>query len=124
VLVVANPANTTALILKESAPFISEKNIRCLTRLDHNQALGHIAERLNLHVSDVKNAFIWGNHSSSQYPDANHATVNTTEGGPVRELVANDEWHAFKYVSIYVCIDRHKRKYKQREGCIYAYMYI
>ncbi|KAL8121897.1 malate dehydrogenase, cytoplasmic [Apium graveolens] len=89
VLVVANPANTNALILKEFAPSIPEKNITCLTRLDHNRALGQISERLNVQVSDVKNAIIWGNHSSTQYPDVNHATVG---GKPVRELVADDEW--------------------------------
>ncbi|XP_042514150.1 malate dehydrogenase [Macadamia integrifolia] len=93
VLVVANPANTNALILKEFAPSIPEKNITCLTRLDHNRALGQISERLKVQVSDVKNAIIWGNHSSSQYPDVNHATVKTPAGErPVRELVANDEW--------------------------------
>nr|GMD81621.1 malate dehydrogenase [Ipomoea batatas] len=93
VLVVANPANTNALILKEFAPSIPDKNISCLTRLDHNRALGQISERLNVQVSDVKNVIIWGNHSSSQYPDVNHATVKTPAGEkPVRELVANDEW--------------------------------
>ncbi|KAI8566439.1 hypothetical protein RHMOL_Rhmol02G0040500 [Rhododendron molle] len=66
VLVVANPANTNALILKEFAPSIPEKNISCLTRLDHNRALGQVSERLNVPVSDVKNVIIWGNHSSTQ----------------------------------------------------------
>ncbi|KAI8004047.1 Malate dehydrogenase, cytoplasmic [Camellia lanceoleosa] len=56
VLVVANPANTNALILKEFAPSISEKNITCLTRLDHNRALGQISKRIHVHVGDVKNA--------------------------------------------------------------------
>ncbi|KAL2477896.1 malate dehydrogenase [Forsythia ovata] len=93
VLVVANPANTNALILKEFAPSIPEKNITCLTRLDHNRALGQISERLNVHVSDVKNVIIWGNHSSTQYPDVNHATVNTGNAlKPVRELVGDDHW--------------------------------
>eukprot|EP01018_Ginkgo_biloba_P015462 Gb_05593 [translate_table: standard] len=93
VLVVANPANTNALILKEFAPSIPEKNVTCLTRLDHNRALGQISERLEVPVSDVKNAIIWGNHSSTQYPDVNHAVVVTKEGEkPVRELVADDAW--------------------------------
>ncbi|GAY52551.1 hypothetical protein CUMW_142720 [Citrus unshiu] len=93
VLVVANPANTNALILKEFAPSIPAKNITCLTRLDHNRALGQISEKLNVQVSDVKNVIIWGNHSSSQYPDVNHATVNTAAGEkPVRELVKDDAW--------------------------------
>jgi malate dehydrogenase len=93
VLVVANPANTNALILKEYAPSIPEKNISALTRLDHNRALGQISERLNVEVSDVKNVIIWGNHSSTQYPDVNHATVKISSAEkPVRELVADDAW--------------------------------
>lgn len=96
VLVVANPANTNALILKEFAPSIPEKNISCLTRLDHNRALGQISERLNIQVSDVKNVIIWGNHSSTQYPDVNHATVGEK---PVRELIADDAWYVMKTVN-------------------------
>ncbi|XXG75841.1 hypothetical protein AAC387_Pa08g0326 [Persea americana] len=93
VLVVANPANTNALVLKEFAPSIPEKNITCLTRLDHNRALGQISERLNVEVSNVKNVIIWGNHSSTQYPDVNHATVTISTGEKsVRELVADDQW--------------------------------
>ncbi|EEC67171.1 hypothetical protein OsI_34036 [Oryza sativa Indica Group] len=100
VLVVANPANTNALILKEFAPSIPEKNITCLTRLDHNRALGQISEKLNVQVTDVKNAIIWGNHSSTQYPDVNHATVKTPSGEkPVRELVADDEWLNTEFIS-------------------------
>eukprot|EP00268_Persea_americana_P024807 TRINITY_DN241_c0_g1_i5.p1 TRINITY_DN241_c0_g1~~TRINITY_DN241_c0_g1_i5.p1 ORF type:complete len:333 (-),score=84.79 TRINITY_DN241_c0_g1_i5:1035-2033(-) len=100
VLVVANPANTNALILKEFAPSIPEKNITCLTRLDHNRALGQISERLNVQVSDVKNVIIWGNHSSTQYPDVNHATV-TIQGGekPVKGLVADDEWLKGEFIT-------------------------
>ncbi|PWA36871.1 malate dehydrogenase, cytoplasmic [Artemisia annua] len=93
VLVVANPANTNALILKEFAPSIPEENITSLTRLDHNRALGQIADNLNVHVGDVKNVIIWGNHSSSQYPDANHATVDVGVGHKsVREILADDNW--------------------------------
>ncbi|KAK6929777.1 Lactate/malate dehydrogenase, C-terminal [Dillenia turbinata] len=100
VLVVANPANTNALILKEFAPSISEKNITCLTRLDHNRALGQISERLNVPVSDVKNVIIWGNHSSTQYPDVNHATVKTLAGDkPVRELVNDDAWLDAEFIT-------------------------
>jgi malate dehydrogenase len=93
ILVVANPANTNALIFKEFAPSIPVKNITCLTRLDHNRALSHISERLNVDVRDVKNVIIWGNHSSTQYPDANYATATTDSGEKsVRELVADDPW--------------------------------
>ncbi|KAL5571632.1 hypothetical protein UlMin_021229 [Ulmus minor] len=100
VLVVANPANTNAWILKEFAPSIPEKNITCLTRLDHNRALGQISERLNVQVSDVKNVIIWGNHSSTQYPDINHATVTVnTREKPVRELVKDDHWLNTEFIT-------------------------
>ncbi|EXB37586.1 Malate dehydrogenase [Morus notabilis] len=100
VLVVANPANTNALILKEFAPSIPEKNITCLTRLDHNRALGQISERLDVHVGNVKNVIIWGNHSSTQYPDVNHATVATCDGEKsVRELVADDHWLKTEFIT-------------------------
>jgi malate dehydrogenase len=97
VLVVANPANTNALILKEFAPSIPEKNISCLTRLDHNRALGQIAERLDVPVSTVKNVIIWGNHSSSQYPDVNHAVVGDK---PVREAVADDAYLDGEFIKV------------------------
>lgn len=100
VLVVANPANTNALILKEFAPSIPEDNITCLTRLDHNRAIGQISERLKVHVNDVKNVIIWGNHSSTQYPDVNHATVSTDKGTKsVRELVNNDHWLNTEFIT-------------------------
>ncbi|KAL8028328.1 hypothetical protein ABFS82_14G149300 [Erythranthe guttata] len=100
VLVVANPANTNALILKEFAPSIPDKNITCLTRLDHNRALGQISEKLNVHVGDVKNVIIWGNHSSTQYPDANHATVNTVNGDKlVPDLVGDDKWLKTEFIA-------------------------
>jgi malate dehydrogenase len=97
VLVVANPANTNALILKEFAPSIPEKNISCLTRLDHNRALGQIAERLDVPVSTVKNVIIWGNHSSSQYPDVNHAVVGDK---PVRKAVADDAYLDGEFIQV------------------------
>ncbi|TVU01406.1 hypothetical protein EJB05_53119 [Eragrostis curvula] len=101
VLVVANPANTNALVLKEFAPAIPAKNITCLTRLDHNRALGQISEKLGVHVGDVKNAVVWGNHSSTQFPDASHATVRNEQGEkPVRELVSDKTWLREEFVSV------------------------
>ncbi|MCO5560430.1 hypothetical protein L7F22_014045 [Adiantum nelumboides] len=100
VLVVANPANTNALILKEFAPSIPERNITCLTRLDHNRALGQIAERLGVQVSNVKNVIIWGNHSSTQYPDVSHAVATTEHREePVKKLVGDDAWLRGEFIS-------------------------
>ena len=53
-----------------------------------------MVERIKVYVTDVKNVIIWGNHSSTQYPDANHATITTTNGERlVKELVTNDHWY-------------------------------
>ena len=94
VLVFAKPSNTNALILKEFAPSIPEKNITCLTRLDYNRTLNQIAKRLKVHASDVKNIIIWGNHSSTHYPDVNHATFTTKNGERlVREHVTDNHWY-------------------------------
>ncbi|GBG69059.1 hypothetical protein CBR_g3757 [Chara braunii] len=94
VVVVANPANTNALILKEHAPKIPSKNITCLTRLDHNRAVAQIAHRAGLPVPNVRNVIIWGNHSSTQYPDVNHGIVKTLDGSkkPIREVIKDDAW--------------------------------
>ncbi|CAO2834809.1 unnamed protein product [Amaranthus hypochondriacus] len=94
VVVVANPANTNALILKEFAPSIKEKNITSLTMVDHNRALYQICEKLNVNNIDVKNVIIWGNHSSTMYPDLNYATVSSPNYGYnfVHKLVADQHW--------------------------------
>ena len=93
VLVVTNPANTNALILKDFAPSIPEKNITCLTRLDHNIALSLIVEKIKVPASDVENVIIWGNHYLHRYPDINHATVTIkNEEKPVKERVGDDHW--------------------------------
>ncbi len=66
VVVVANPANTNALILRENAPSLPAADVTCMTRLDHNRALGQLSERLKVPSTDVSNVIIWGNHSSTQ----------------------------------------------------------
>ncbi|XP_063299833.1 malate dehydrogenase, cytoplasmic [Pelobates fuscus] len=93
VIVVGNPANTNCLTALKSAPSIPKENFSCLTRLDHNRAIAQIALKLNVAPSDVKNVIIWGNHSSTQYPDASHATVHV--GGKdisAFEAVKDDSW--------------------------------
>ncbi len=75
VLVVGNPANTNALITMANAPSIKHGNITAMTRLDHNRALSQLASKTGKHSSDVKKLTIWGNHSSTQYPDISHATI-------------------------------------------------
>lgn len=88
-LVVGNPANTNACILSYYAPSIPRENISALTRLDHNRALAQVAMRAGSNVADVKNVCIWGNHSSTQYPDVHHGTVG---GKPIYEAVSDKAW--------------------------------
>eukprot|EP01095_Lingulamoeba_sp_RSL-Kostka_P007801 TRINITY_DN2536_c0_g1_i1.p1 TRINITY_DN2536_c0_g1~~TRINITY_DN2536_c0_g1_i1.p1 ORF type:complete len:381 (+),score=135.65 TRINITY_DN2536_c0_g1_i1:33-1145(+) len=76
VLVVGNPANTNCLILMNSAPDIPKRNFSALTRLDYNRAKAQVAEKCNVPVSKVHNVIIWGNHSSTQYPDVNHGFIS------------------------------------------------
>ncbi|MFT3906906.1 MAG: malate dehydrogenase [Steroidobacteraceae bacterium] len=84
VLVVGNPANTNALIARSNAPGLNPRNFTAMTRLDHNRALSQLAEKTGTHVTDIKRMTIWGNHSSTQYPDISHATVR---GKAARDLV-------------------------------------
>jgi len=83
VVVVGNPANTNALLALTSAPDIPKENFSALTRLDHNRARSQIALRLKTNVDNVHNVFIWGNHSSTQYPDVSNAFVSDGKGGKV-----------------------------------------
>lgn len=76
VLVVGNPANTNALIAQRNAPDINPRQFTAMTRLDHNRALTQIANKLDCSINDVTKMTIWGNHSSTQYPDLFHAIVN------------------------------------------------
>ncbi len=84
VLVVGNPANTNALIASRNAPHLDRRCFTAMTRLDHNRALSQLADKTGSHVTDIRRLTIWGNHSSTQYPDISHATVR---GRAARELV-------------------------------------
>ncbi|HVC38274.1 MAG TPA: malate dehydrogenase [Gammaproteobacteria bacterium] len=87
VLVVGNPANTNALITAANAPRINKQNITSMMRLDHNRAASQLAAKTGAHVNDVKHLAIWGNHSSTQYPDIHQATI---KGRPAVKLVHED----------------------------------
>ncbi len=89
VLVVGNPANTNALIAMRNAPDIPSERFTAMTRLDHNRAVTQLAEKAETPVTDVKKVTIWGNHSSTQYPDAFHAEI---DGKPVPEVIDDDAW--------------------------------
>jgi malate dehydrogenase len=88
VLVVGNPANTNALIARANAKGLNPRNFTAMTRLDHNRALAQLATKTGTHVSSVRRLTVWGNHSSTQYPDISHCLV---DGKPAPSLV-DREW--------------------------------
>ena len=89
VLVVGNPANTNALIAASHAPDIPSSRFTAMTRLDHNRALAQLATKAGCHVTDIDKVTVWGNHSSTQYPDLTQATVR---GAPVTDILADRAW--------------------------------
>ena len=89
VLVVGNPANTNALIAQSAAPDVPAGRFTAMTRLDHNRAIAQLANKLSKPVSSVTDMTIWGNHSSTQYPDVFHAKV---DGQDARDAVDDDAW--------------------------------
>jgi len=74
-VVVGNPANTNAAILSNAAPAIPKENITALTRLDHNRAQSLAASKMGITCDQVEGVIIWGNHSSTQYPDVSYIYI-------------------------------------------------
>jgi malate dehydrogenase len=99
VLVVANPANTNCLAAMEAAPKIPKQNFSCLTRLDHERLRAILTSQVNairaknneslVRPENIHNVVIWGNHSSTQVPSIDAATVAFEDGTthPVRDYV-------------------------------------
>lgn len=94
VLVVGNPANTNALITQRNAPDIDPRNFTAMTRLDHNRALTQLAQKTNASINDITNMTIWGNHSSTQFPDLHHAKVN----GDIAISLVDQAWYESDFI--------------------------
>ena len=95
ILVVGNPANTNALIAMNNAEGLDAGRFTAMTRLDHNRAMAQLAARVGAPVSDVKKMTIWGNHSTTQYPDLFHCEV---AGRNAAEAVGDQEWLADTFI--------------------------
>ncbi|MCL2736453.1 MAG: malate dehydrogenase [Propionibacteriaceae bacterium] len=95
ICVTGNPANTNALICMNNAPDIPRSQFSALTRLDHNRAISQLAAKLGAPVADIRKMTIWGNHSSTQFPDIYHAEVN---GRNAAEMVGDQEWIADTFI--------------------------
>jgi malate dehydrogenase len=95
ILVVGNPANTNCLIAMSNAPDVPKERFTAMVRLDHNRAIAQLAERTGKTVSDVTNMTIWGNHSTTQYPDLVNAKVG---GESAWDAVADEAWIADEFI--------------------------
>ena len=89
VLVVGNPANTNALIAMNNAKGMDPRRFTAMTRLDHNRAVSQLAAKVGRPVSSIKKMTIWGNHSSTQYPDLFHCEV---DGKNAAQMVNDQAW--------------------------------
>lgn len=94
VLVVGNPANTNALIAYRNAPDLQPGQFTAMMRLDHNRAIAQLANKAGKHNTDVDGMIVWGNHSATQYPDINHATV---AGSKATDLV-DEAWTLEEFI--------------------------
>src|SRR5262249_44020406 len=95
VLVVGNPANTNALIAMSHAPDVPRERFNAMTRLDHNRAIGQLAQRTGAAVKDITNVTVWGNHSTTQYPDIHHAKI---AGESAIEKVNDQDWYENTFI--------------------------
>lgn len=97
VLVVGNPANTNALIAMHNAPDIPNERFAAMTRLDENRAYAQLASKAGVPVTAISNVAIWGNHSATQYPDAENAKINDR---PAMEAISDHDWLRGDFIKI------------------------
>ncbi len=89
ILVVGNPCNTNCLIARSNAHDIPDERWFAMTRLDQNRAKAQLAQKAQVGVGEVTNLAIWGNHSSTQYPDAKNAKIG---GKPTYDVIDDRDW--------------------------------
>ena len=95
ILVVGNPANTNCLIAMSNADGVPRERFTAMMRLDHNRAIAQLANKLGKPVSDVTNMTVWGNHSTTQYPDLVNAKVS---GQSAWDAVDDEAWIADEFI--------------------------
>jgi malate dehydrogenase len=96
ILVVGNPCNTNCLITMHNAPNIPRDRFFAMTRLDENRAKAQLAKKAGLAVTAVTNVVIWGNHSSTQYPDFYNAKI---KGQPVTQVITDEAWLKGEFIT-------------------------
>src|SRR6266516_783581 len=96
VLVVGNPCNTNCLIALNNAKEIPRDRWFAMTRLDENPARAQLAHKAGVEIAHVTNMTIWGNHSSTQYPDFYNARIDS---GPANEVIGDEKWLKEEFIS-------------------------
>src|SRR5215468_4280139 len=96
ILVVGNPCNTNCLIAMNNAPQVPRDRFYAMTRLDENRAKSQLAKKAGVDVTAVTNVAIWGNHSSTQYPDFYNAKIN---GRPATQVVTDESWLKGEFIA-------------------------
>src|SRR5213596_2976743 len=96
VLVVGNPCNTNCLIAMNNAKEILSDRWFAMTRLDENRARAQLAHKADASIRSVTNMTIWGNHSSTQYPDFYNARV---DGRPANEVIGDEKWLKKEFIA-------------------------
>jgi malate dehydrogenase len=96
ILVIGNPCNTNCLIAMNNAANIPPDRFFAMTRLDENRAKSQLARKAGLEVGAVTNLAIWGNHSSTQYPDFYNAKIN---GQPATQVITDESWLKGEFIS-------------------------
>ena len=89
VLVVGNPCNTNCLIAMNNAQGVPANRWFAMTMLDQNRAVTQLAIKAGVDTTAVSNLAIWGNHSSTMYPDFANAKIN---GQPVPAVIKDEAW--------------------------------
>ncbi|MFP5389267.1 MAG: malate dehydrogenase, partial [Thermoleophilia bacterium] len=95
ILVVGNPTNTNCLIALSNADGVPRERFTAMMRLDHNRAIAQVANKLGREISEVTNMTVWGNHSTTQYPDLVNARVN---GESAWDAVDDQAWIADEFI--------------------------
>jgi malate dehydrogenase len=96
ILVVGNPCNTNCLIAMNNAREIPRDRFYAMTRLDENRAKSQLAKKAGVDVTAVGNVTIWGNHSSTQYPDFYNAKI---AGQPATQRITDEAWLKGEFIS-------------------------
>jgi malate dehydrogenase len=89
VVVVGNPANTNCMIAASQAKRLPSDRFSAMVRLDQNRAQTQLAKKAGVHLTEVKDIFIYGNHSPTMFPSFAHATIG---GTPVPKVIKDEAW--------------------------------